>query len=255
MVKKSTKYSVPGAIIALLIAGASYFLNDNTSSENINSTPTSNIQRVESKVKQEPLAFDRELQLVLGPLDDLGRATDAHIQLKDAFEPTEERESLTYNPPGYKQTYMKNTMENGKTYEDPLWSRGHLVGYQFSGLNNEPKNLVPQTIWSNAGAYYNTDSSNTDAMLYYEERLDDWLYENKSYYLDFQVTPLYEGNELVPRQIRLAYVGYDSNGKQIPISVGGKEQKGNGGATVVIIDNVSPNADIDYATGAAEQKK
>ncbi|MFQ9790083.1 MAG: DNA/RNA non-specific endonuclease [Streptococcus salivarius] len=30
-------------------------------------------------------------------------------------------------------------------------NRGHLIGYQFSGLNSEIKNLVPMTRYLNAG--------------------------------------------------------------------------------------------------------
>ncbi|MFV0556121.1 MAG: DNA/RNA non-specific endonuclease [Lactovum sp.] len=251
MPKKTTKYSFAGIILTLLIAGANYFFNDSTAK---NSNTSSNNQVYKTSVEQKPLTFKKERQLVLADLDHLGRAVDAHIQLKDAFEPTEERENLTYNPPGFDQVFLENKSSSGKVYKNPLWSRGHLVGYQFSGLNNEKRNLIAQTIWSNAGAYYNTDNTNINSMIYYEERLDDWLYENKSYYLDYQVTPLYQDDELVPRQVRLAYLGYDSNGKKITISLGGKEQEGNGGAKVVILDNISPNAEINYLTGEGKQK-
>ena len=133
-----------------------------------------------------------------------------------------------------------------------LMARGHLVGYQFSGLNNEARNLVPETAWFNGGNFTGTDDGNTASMLYYENRLDSWLANHPNYYLDYQVTPLYEGNELLPRQIRLAYVGIDKNGQTLSIKLGGgREKSGKGGATVVVLDNVAPNAKINYADGTA----
>mgnify|MGYP000275110713 FL=1 len=133
-----------------------------------------------------------------------------------------------------------------------LMARGHLVGYQFSGLNDEARNLVPETAWFNGGNFTGTNDGNTASMLYYENRLDSWLANHPNYYLDYQVTPLYKGNELLPRQIRLAYVGIDKNGQSLPIKLGGgREKSGNGGATVVVLDNVAPNAKINYADGTA----
>ncbi|PEF14594.1 DNAse, partial [Bacillus cereus] len=111
---------------------------------------------------------------------------------------------------------------------------------------------VPETAWFNGGNFTGTNDGNTASMLYYENRLDSWLANHPNYYLDYQVTPLYEGNELLPRQIRLAYVGIDKNGQTLSIKLGGgREKSGNGGATVVVLDNVAPNAKINYADGTA----
>ena len=182
----------------------------------------------------------------------MGRARDSHIQLKNSQEPRVRREPLTFNPVGWHNYNFYYKTDNGGTRKAWLMSRGHLVGYQFCGLNNEPKNLVPETAWFNGGNYSGMDDSNNRSMLYYENRLDSWLYNHPNYYLDYQVTPLYKGNELVPRQIRLAYVGLDKSGDPLKIRLGGgREQSGNGGATVVVLDNISPNADINYATGTA----
>ena len=52
-------------------------------------------------------------------------------------------------------------------------------------------------------------------MLYYENHLAKWLKTHKGYRLDYQVTPLYRNDELLPRQIRLAYVGYNPRGKKL----------------------------------------
>ena len=85
-------------------------------------------------------------------------------------------------------------------------NRGHLIGYQFSGVNDEGKNLVPMTAWLNSGNYKGTDEDNQSGMLYYENRLDNWLALHPNYWLDYKVTAIYSGDELLPRQVELHYL-------------------------------------------------
>ena len=218
----------------------------------------------EEKIEQKQIKFDEKLfkeagllpfknekQLELGGLDSKSRATGAHIQLKDSDEPTEKRESkLTYDPVGWHN--YKFFYGNGKK-EAWLMSRGHLIGYQFSGLNDEKRNLVPMTNWLNAGNYSGTDDQNQSSMLYYENRLDSWLANHPNYYLDYKVTPIYQKDELIPRQIELQYVGIDENGKLLEIKLGGsKEKVDQYSVTHVVLDNVSANAEINYLDGTAK---
>ena len=218
----------------------------------------------EAKVEQKKAKFDEKLfkeagllpfknekQLELGELDSKNRATGAHMQLKDSDEPTDKRETkLTYDPVGwhnYKFFYGDGTKEAW------LMSRGHLIGYQFSGLNDEKRNLVPMTNWLNAGTYYGTDDTNQESMLYYENRLDSWLANHPNYYLDYKVTPIYQKDELIPRQIELQYVGIDENGKLLEIKLeSSKEKVDQYSVTHVILDNVSANAEINYLDGTAK---
>ncbi|CAK1239427.1 Methylphosphotriester-DNA--protein-cysteine methyltransferase (N-terminal fragment of Ada) [Fructobacillus cardui] len=73
-----------------------------------------------------------------------------------------------------------------------------------------------------------------------------------NYWLDYQVTPIYQGDELIPRQVKLDYVGLDSSGKTLTIGLGsGKESIDNNGITHVVLDNVTPNGTIDYTSGRA----
>ncbi|WP_424555764.1 DNA/RNA non-specific endonuclease [Streptococcus agalactiae] len=188
------------------------------------------------------LPFTHNKQIKVGPLDNLGRATYSHIQLRDADEPKIKRERLTYNPTGWHN--YKFTTEKGKTTW--LMDRGHLVGYQFSGMNNVPENLVTMTKYLNTGFSEN----NPDGMLYYENRLDSWLANHKNFWLDYKVTPIYEGNNLVPSRVELQYVGIDKQGKLLEIKLGGgKEQTDEYGVTTVTLENTSPLAKIDYKTG------
>ena len=217
----------------------------------------------EEKVEQQQAKFDEKLfkeagllpfknekQLVLEELDSLSRAKGAHIQLKNSDEPTEKRNTkLTYDPVGwhnYKFYYGDGTKEAW------LMSRGHLIGYQFSGLNDEKRNLVPMTNWLNSGNYTGIDDSNENSMIFYENKLDSWLANHPNYYLDYKVTPIYQEDDLIPRQIELQYVGIDENGTLLEIKLGGTREKVDQySVTHVVLDNVSDNAEINYLDGTA----
>lgn len=197
------------------------------------------------------LTFKNEKQLELGELDTKSRATYAHIQLKDSDEPKKKREpKLKFDPVGwhnYKFYYGDGTKESW------LMNRGHLVGYQFSGLNDEGRNLVPMTAWLNTGSFTGTDDKNQSSMLYYENGLDSWLANHPNYYLDYKVTAVYKDDELIPRQIELQYVGIDQDGKLLEIQLGSSKEKiDQYSVTHVALDNVSANAEINYADGTAK---
>ena len=197
------------------------------------------------------LTFKNEKQLELGELDSKSRATYAHIQLKDSDEPKDKREAkLKFDPVGWRN--YKFYFGDG-TKEAWLMNRGHLVGYQFSGLNDEGRNLVPMTAWLNTGAFTGTDDRNQSSMLYYENGLDSWLANHPNYYLDYKVTAVYKDDELIPRQIVLQYVGIDSDGNLLEIKLGSsKEKLDKYSVTHVTLENVSANAEIDYANGTAK---
>ena len=169
------------------------------------------------------LPFENKKQLVLEELDSLSRAKGAHIQLKNSDEPKQKRNSkLTYDPVGW-HNYKFYYGDGAK--DAWLMSRGHLIGYQFSGLNDEKRNLVPMTNWLNSGNYTGIDDSNENSMIFYENKLDSWLATHPNYYLDYKVTPIYQDDELIPRQIELQYVGIDENGTLLVIKFGGTQEK------------------------------
>lgn len=90
-------------------------------------------------------------------------------------------------------------------------------------------------------------------MLFYENRLDSWLATHPNYWLDYRVTPIYRGDELVPRQIELQYVGIDQAGNLLEIRLGSEKEIVDAyGITRVVLENYSKNAEIDYLTGTAK---
>jgi len=206
-----------------------------------------------SKLPDSLLPFKKEKQLVLGELDKLERSTSAHIQLNIKDKPKAKREpKISVDPVGW-HNYKMPIDESGSGKEAWLMNRGHLVGYQFSGLDNELRNLTPMTALLNTGSLSDKDSSNQTAMLFYENNLADWINAHPNDWLDYKVTPIYEGDELIPRKVELQYAGIKSDGTLLKISFGTKQEKmDEEGVTHVILENISPNAKIDYATGNAE---
>ena len=224
---------------------------------NKTTVPTSVDEAASNKqnIEYEPLNFLGKRQLVLNDLDSLGRATSAHIQLRDRDEPSDKRDSkINYDPVGWHNYKYKYISDDGDTKTAFLMNRGHLVGYQFSGLNSEPRNLVPQTRYLNAGTMDDRkiDSNNPNSQIFYEQLLDRWLNENPDKWLDLKVVAIYQNEELIPRQIKMYWVGLDANGEQVKVEL---KKHGNesasGSLTSVTLDNYSPNATINYLDGTA----
>lgn len=202
-----------------------------------------------------PLPFENHKLMVNGDLDSLGRATYGHIRLKYSDKPQDGRESkINVDPVGWHNYRFKYEDEHGKVKKAYLMNRGHLIGYQFSGLNSEIKNLVPMTHYLNAGtmADSKTDTNNPNGMLYYENALAKWLKNNPNMYLDYCVVANYTGNELIPRTVTLYWTSFDENGT--PYGVELSEEglaTSDGNVSSVTLQNVSKNANINYLDGTA----
>lgn len=202
-----------------------------------------------------PLPFENHKLMVNGDLDSLGRATYGHIRLKYSDKPQDGRESkINVAPVGWHNYRFKYEDEHGKVKKAYLMNRGHLIGYQFSGLNSEIKNLVPMTRYLNAGtmADSKTDTNNPNGMLYYENALAKWLKNNPNMYLDYCVVANYTGNELIPRTVTLYWTSFDENGT--PYGVELSEEglaTSDGNVSSVTLQNVSKNANINYLDGTA----
>ena len=226
--------------------------SSNTQKEKQEGTNTTIAQVEQSQnLPDSLLPFKRSKQLVLGELDSYKRSTQAHIQLRYDDKPTEQRESkINVDPVGW-HNFKFPIDYSGK--EAWFMNRGHLVGYQFSGLNDELRNLTPMTDYLKTGIMTGTDEKNPVAMLFYEEKLAAWLKQNKNAWLDYRVTPLYTDSELIPRQVELQYAGISANGRLIPIQFNSSlEEVNEDGTTRVILNNDAPNGTLDYQTGLAE---
>lgn len=188
------------------------------------------------------------------PRDSYGRALAAHIQLNESQAAFKKRSPyLTIRPSGW-HNYKFTTSKNGKPYTTWLYNRGHLVGYQFCGLNQAPGNMITQTTYLNQGGLTGMNDQNPEGQLYYENKLRSWLIKHPADKLDYSVAALYAPGELVPQAVRLSYVGYTPRGKKIRINmpIGSKAKRAHDKLSYVILSNTSPQATINYKTGRAK---
>lgn len=151
-------------------------------------------------------------------LDNLGRCGVAYANVGTDTMPDAERGSIgSIKPSGWHTVKYDNV--DGKY----LYNRCHLIGYQLTAENANPKNLITGTRYLNV-----------EGMLPFENMVADYIKETKHHVL-YRVTPIFEGNNLVATGVHMeAY------------SV---EDKGEGISYNVFIYNVQPGITIDYATG------
>ncbi|MBQ8372244.1 MAG: DNA/RNA non-specific endonuclease [Clostridia bacterium] len=150
-------------------------------------------------------------------LDSLGRCTVTIACIGTDIMPTEERESLSYNPTGWHS--IKYDHVSGKY----LYNRCHLIGHQLTGENDNPKNLIT-----------GTRSLNVDGMLLFEDMVADYVKENENHVM-YRVTPIFKGNELVARGVLMEGWSVEDNGEGI--------------CFCVYVYNNQDGVIIDYATG------
>lgn len=148
-------------------------------------------------------------------LDSLNRVTDANALLNRSLMPSAKREPLTWNPTGW---------HNKKTAHGWLYNRSHLIGYQLTGENNNPKNLMT-----------GTQTLNSPLMLAHEMDIAYYLKQSNDHYVRYEVKPIFRGNELVARGVQMRAQ-----------SIGDYTIHFN-----VYIFNVEPGYTINYADGTS----
>lgn len=154
----------------------------------------------------------------LSPLDELGRRGAALALVGPDTLPTEERGAIgQIKPPGW-HTVRYDHIE-GKY----LYNRCHLIGYQLSGLNEEPLNLITGTRYLN-----------TTAMLPLENMVAQYIQDTGNHVL-YRVTPLYEGENLLCDRLLLEARSMEDDGEGLSLCR--------------CLYNVQPGVVIDYATG------
>ena len=148
-------------------------------------------------------------------LDSLNRVTDANALLNRSLMPSAKREPLTWNPTGW---------HNKKTAHGWLYNRSHLIGYQLTGENNNPKNLMT-----------GTQTLNSPLMLAHEMDIAYYLKQSNDHYVRYVVKPIFRGNELVARGVQMRAQSIGDNTIHFN----------------VYIFNVEPGYTINYADGTS----
>jgi DNA-entry nuclease len=152
-------------------------------------------------------------------LDNLNRVGVANALIGKESFPIEERSPrLTIKPTGWQQ----KKLPGGQW----LYNRCHLIGFQLTGENDNPKNLMT-----------GTRSFNTPHMLNYENQIMDYIRLTGNH-VRYRVTPDFRENELVARGIQLEAKSVEDDDFSFN----------------VYIFNVQDGYTIDYATGSATKK-
>lgn len=154
-------------------------------------------------------------------LDVLGRCGPAFANVCRATMPTEERETLDYEPTGWKQKQY-----NGEY----LYNRCHLIGYQLTAENDNEKNLITGTRYMNV-----------EGMLPFENRVAEYIKnqeEHEDNHVLYRVTPIYEGENLLASGVQIEAKSVEDNGESICFNV--------------YVYNVQPGITIDYSTGESK---
>ncbi|EAD6942949.1 DNA/RNA non-specific endonuclease [Listeria monocytogenes] len=167
---------------------------------------------------QEELSLKDGAWQTFSELDALNRVGEANAMLHTSMMPKAEREPLYINPTGWK---------NKKTKTGWLYNRAHLIGYQLTGENNNPKNLMTAT-----------RSLNTLCMLEYENRVADYLYETNNH-VRYRVTPIFKANELVARGVEMQAKSVEDDELQFH----------------VYIFNVEEGMEINYTDGTSKVER
>lgn len=154
-------------------------------------------------------------------LDDLGRSGVAFANIGIDLMPTEKRGSIGMIKPSGWHT-VKYDIVDGKY----LYNRCHLIGYQLTGENANPKNLITCTRYTNAVS-----------MLKFENIVAEYIKKTGNHVL-YRVTPIYKENNLLASGIEMEAYSIEDNGKGIMFNV--------------YVYNIQEGIKINYQNGDSE---
>lgn len=157
-------------------------------------------------------------------LDRLGRAKVAVSNIGVDLMPSEERGSIGMIKPTGWHT-VKYDFVDGKY----LYNRCHLIGYQLTGENANPENLITCT-----------RSMNTGSMLDFENKVAKYIKDTKNHVL-YRVTPVFIDDELLARGVEMEALSIEDEGKGIKFNI--------------FVYNVESGVEIDYKTGESKKKE
>lgn len=156
------------------------------------------------------------------PLDTLGRSGYACACIGVELMPTEPRGEIGDIKPSGWHTVRYDDLITDRY----LYNRCHLIGYQLSGENDNPLNLITGTRYMNI-----------EGMLPFENKVCDYILSTNNHVL-YRATPIYENDNLVATGVLLEAFSVEDQGKGICFSV--------------FTYNVQPGIVIDYATGESD---
>ena len=234
--KKKNKKLIAKIVILLLILASFYFQDDITKFLNNNIETSYAVDSVPEYFGSQYIIindnvpefaesdFTTESFEEYSELDSLGRCGVAFANIGQDLMPTEERGSIGYIKPSGWQT-VKYDIVDGKY----LYNRCHLIGYQLTGENANPNNLITCT-----------RNMNASVMVKFENDVADYIKETGNHVL-YRVTPVFEGDNLLASGVQIEAESVEDKGEGIQFNV--------------YIYNVQEGISIDYKTGESSLEK
>lgn len=156
-------------------------------------------------------------------LDKLGRCGTAEAVVGRDIMPTEKRGRIGMIKPSGWHTIRYDDLIKDRY----LYNRCHLIGYQLTGQNANPKNLITGTRYLNV-----------TGMLPFENEVADYV-KGTGHHVFYRVTPIFQGNDLVARGVLMEASDLERDGHDLHFCV--------------FVYNVQPGVDINYATGDSKR--
>ncbi|MDN6004493.1 MAG: DNA/RNA non-specific endonuclease [Enterococcus sp.] len=166
---------------------------------------------------KKDLSLEQRTWTSFSDLDALNRVGVANAMLGKELMPHQERERLFVKPTGWHQKFYN---------DEPLYNRAHLIAYQFSGENNNLKNLMTGTA-----------SLNDPGMNDHEKEIGNYI-RKTNHHVRYRVSPYFKGEELVARGIQMEAESIEDD--QISFNL--------------FVYNVQEGITIDYQTGYSQKE-
>ena len=230
MIKSSNKY-VLKRIITIIVLLLFIYVEYNDNLKGTFSKPTYSISNIpdysgddyiiinNNEPEFDDLAKTTNSFEVYSELDELGRCGVAYANIGKDLMPTKDRESIRMIKPSGWKTVRYDIITDGLY----LYNRCHLIAYQLTAENANPKNLITCTRHMNA-----------DVMQSFEIKVGNYIRKTNNHVL-YRSTPIYDYDNLVAKGVQLEAYSIEDNGKGIKFNV--------------FIYNVQPGIEIDYKTG------
>ncbi len=163
--------------------------------------------------------------VLLSELDYLGRTGPALGLIGPEQLPTQPRGEIGgVRPAGWQTTRYDDLIE-----DHFLFNRCHVIAYQLSGINDDPRDL-----------FTGTRALNVEGMLPWENMVSSYIRRTGGQVL-YRVSPVYQGSELVPRGVEMEASSLADGGDSLQFHV--------------FVYNVQPGVVIDYRDGGSRRER
>jgi DNA-entry nuclease len=156
-------------------------------------------------------------------LDELGRCGVCMASIGQDLMPDEERGNISEVKPTGWHSVTYDGIDGGS-----LYNRCHLIGFQLTGENANPQNLITGTRYLNV-----------DGMLDFENKVANYVSDTGNHVL-YRVTPVFEGDNLLASGVLMEAESVEDRGESLEFCV--------------YCFNVQPGISINYADGNSEKE-